>query len=159
MFGWIEEITREDEQFDADMFVSNTGDQIDEEVARRMEALSQRMEHIRYLSGEYQLVESELVAASRAWDAYDARLSDTSAIESYESAGAAKTVINAYWYNHRRYGDTSLEAVRPTNRITLDETAQARLDADRAAVISQFLTNDAARLAYEDSYRESCRVT
>ena len=63
----------------------------------------------------------------------------------------------AVWNSHRRYVDNRLEAARPTNKITLDGTAQDRLDADKAAVISQFSTNDEARLAYQNSYRASCQ--
>ena len=61
--------------------------------------------------------ESELVAASRAWDAFDARLSDTSAFESFEAGGVEDVVVAAYWTRHRRYADSSLEAARPANKL------------------------------------------
>ena len=97
--------------------------------------------------------ESELVAASRAWDAFDARLSDISAFKSFEAGGVEDVVVAAYWTRHCRYADSSLEAARPANRLRFDETAQARLEANRATVGSEFMANDEAQLAY----RESCR--
>ena len=84
---------------------------------------------------------------------------DTSALDSYESGSVGQVVVHTYRNSHRRYADTSLEEVRPANQIRFPAEAQAQLDADKTAVISQFLTNPPARHAYQDSYRESCTPT
>ena len=45
---WIEQVIREDEQFDADISLHNTGDRIEEEVAERMDRLAQGIERVTY---------------------------------------------------------------------------------------------------------------
>ncbi len=156
---WIEQIIREDEQFDADISLHNTGDRIEEEVAERMDRLAQGMDRITYTAWHERMEESELVAASRAWDTFDAHFGDLAAFKNFESDGVAEVVLAAYWNRHRRYADSGLEAARPANKLRFDETANSRLEANRATVGSEFLANDEAQLAYRDSYRESCRVT
>lgn len=100
-------------------------------------------------SGVEPLDESELVAASRGWTAFDSVAGDVTTFNRYASNAGRRHALDVY--SKLNYPNIS-EYFK-----TLREDFELAAEMDDQAIMALFIDNHEARAAYQKSYQESCQ--